>query len=437
MTSIMAAEQSIESTGRSLFRDRRVMAWAGFDFANTPFVVLVATIGFATYFTDVVAAGARSGDFLWGLAGSISMVLVALTAPATGAYADAAGAKRRLLMAYTAVAVVCTALLATVKEGMVLWGMLLFIAANVGFQGGQVFYNAFLPDVTGERTLGAVSGLGFAAGYLGALLSLLAALPFFWNGFDKANLGNVQVLFLFVAVFWTVFCIPTFVYLRDRDGPASGASRSSATVATRRTSSLARLREDISQLRRAHRSVFRYLVAYLLYMDAITTLTAFTAIYARDTIGLSLPQIISLYVISQFTAIPGSFVVGRLADRVGAKPTLSASLCVWLVIIALGVLARGYGTFVLIALLAGVATGALQSVSRSFMAQLSPRDREAEFFGFYAMVGRVSAIFGPLLFGAVSSLSGNQRPALASLTVLVAAGLWLLQGVRAPTPEPA
>lgn len=344
MTSIMSAEPAIESPGRSPFRDRRVLAWAAFDFANTPFVVLVATVGYATYFKDVVAAGARSGDFLWGLAGSISMVLVALTAPATGAYADAAGAKRRLLMAYTAVAVICTALLATVKEGMVVRGMLLFIVANVGFQGGQVFYNAFLPEVTGDRTLGAVSGLGFAAGYLGALLSLLGALPFFWNGFDKA-------------------------------------------------------------------------------------------IYARDTIGLSLPQIISLYVISQFTAIPGSFIVGRLADRVGAKPTISGSLCVWSVIIALGVFARGYSTFVLIALLAGVGTGALQSVSRSFMAQLSPRDREAEFFGFYALVGRVSAIFGPLLFGAVSSLSGSQRPALASLIVLVAAGLVLLQGVQAPSPE--
>ena len=433
----MSAEPLIGAPGRSPFRDRRVLAWAAFDFANTPFVVLVATVGYATYFKDVVAAGARSGDFLWGLAGSVSMILVALTAPATGAYADAAGAKRRLLIAYTAVAVVCTALLATVKEGMVVWGMLLFIVANVGFQGGQVFYNAFLPEVTGERTLGAVSGLGFAAGYVGALLSLLGALPFFWNGFESANLGNVQALFLFVAVFWAVFCIPTFVYVRDRRGPARGAFAAEAPVTARRTGSLTRLREDISQLRRGHRPLFRYLVAYLLYMDAITTLTTFTAIYARDTIGLSLPQIISLYVISQFTAIPGSFLVGRLADKVGAKPTISASLCLWLVIMVLGAVARGYGTFVLIALLAGVGTGALQSVSRSFMAQLSPRDREAEFFGFYAVVGRVSAIFGPLLFGAVSSLSGNQRPALASLVVLVAAGLVVLQSVHAPTPRAA
>jgi len=428
----MSAEPAIGSPARSPFRDRRVLSWAAFDFANTPFVLLVATVGYATYFKDVVAAGARSGDFLWGFAGSISMVVVVLTAPATGAYADAAGAKRRLLMAYTAVAVVCTALLATVEEGAVVWGMLLFIVANVGFQGGQVFYNAFLPEITGERTLGAVSGLGFAAGYVGALLSLLGALPFFWNGFDTTNLGNIQALFLFVAGFWAVFCIPTFVYLRDREVPAPTSGRAETPATARHAGGLSRLREDISQLRQRHRPLFRYLVSYLLYMDAITTLTAFTAIYARDTIGLSLPQIISLYVISQFTAIPGSYVVGRLADRVGAKPTISGSLCVWLVIMLMGAVARGYSTFVLIALLAGAGTGALQSVSRSFMAQLSPRDREAEFFGFYAVVGRVSAIFGPLLFGAVSSLSGNQRPALASLIVLVAAGLVVLQSVSAP-----
>lgn len=430
MASIMPTLPANRTPIRPLLRDRRILAWAAFDFANTPFVLLVVTVGYATYFKDVVAAGARSGDFLWGLAGSISMVLVALTAPATGAYADAAGAKRRLLMAYTAIAVLSTALLATVKEGMVVWGMLLFIVANVAFQGGQVFYNAFLPEVTGGQTLGTVSGLGFAAGYVGALLSLVAALPFFWNGFEADNLGNIQILFVFVAVFWAAFSIPTFVYLRDRrEGPG--------VAALRPVRSLARLREDTSQFRREHRSAFRYLLAYLLYMDAITTLVAFTAIYARDTIGLSLPQIISLFVISQFTAIPGSFVVGRLADRSGAKPTISVLLGVWLIILVLGVLANEYTDFVVIALLAGVGTGALQSVSRSFMAQISPRHREGEFFGFYAMVGRVSAIFGPLLFGTVSSLTGNQRWAVASLILMVAAGLALLQGVHTPSPERA
>ncbi len=437
----MSSPQSTSPSQRRWYRDRRILAWASYDFANTPFVVLVATVGYATYFKDVVAGGSRSGDFLWGLAGSISMVVVALTAPSTGAYADTAGAKRRLLIVYTAVAVLSTALLATVGKGMIVQGMLFFILANVAFQGGQVFYNAFLPEVAADRELGAVSGLGFAAGYVGALVGLVAALPFFWNGFEEGNLRNIKLLFLVVAFFWAVCSLPAFMLLRDAPRPRSAAmpvDRAAATAATARrggpAGALIRLREDTLAFRRGNRNVFRYLIAYLLYMDAITTLTAFTAIYARDTIGLTLPLIISLYVISQVTAIPGSYLLGRFADRTGPKLTITGCLALWVVIMVLGVFARNYATFVFIALLAGAATGSLQAVSRSMMAQLSPRDREGEFFGFYALVGRVSAIIGPLLFGAVSSITGNQRLAVASLIALILVGLYLIQGVRVAPP---
>lgn len=395
-----------------------------FDFANTPYVVLVATVGFSTYFKDVVVQGARSGDFLWGMAGSISMIVVALTAPYLGALADATGAKRRLLLVYTAVAVVAIALLGTVREGMIAWGMLLFIFANVGFQGGQAFYNAFLPEVARDEDLGVASGLGSAAGYVGALISILAALPFFWNGFEESNLGNVRMLFVGVAVFFALFSIPTFAVLRD-------APRPPPALRANKAGSLSRLREDLTDLRR-NRAPFRFLVSYLLYMDAITTLMAFVGIYASDTLGLSLPRILSLFLISQLTAIPGSLVLGRAADRLGAKHTITGVLLLWVLILIIGVQARGYGALVVMALLAGVATGSVFTVSRSMMALLSPKDREGEFFGFYAVAGRVSAIIGPVLFGAVSSISGNQRLALGSLLVLIVAGLVVLQTVRSP-----
>lgn len=393
-----------------------------FDFANTPYVVLVATIGFSTYFKDVVVQGARAGDFLWGLAGSISMIIVALTAPYMGALADAAGAKRRLLLAYTAVAVIAIALLGTVREGMVAWGMLLFVVANVGFQGGQAFYNAFLPEVAREEDLGVASGLGSAAGYVGALISLLAALPFFWNGFEETNLGNVRLLFVGVAVFFAVFSIPTFAALRDSPRPL-------APPRAKAKGSLRRLREDLTDLRR-NRAPFRFLVSYLLYMDAITTLMAFVGIYASDTLGLTLPRILSLFLISQLTAIPGSLILGRVADRLGAKPTITGILLLWVLILIIGVQARSYLSLVAMALLAGVATGSVFTVSRSMMALLSPKDREGEFFGFYAMAGRVSAIIGPVLFGAVSSISGNQRLALGSLLLLMVGGLVVLRTVE-------
>ncbi len=409
------------------YRDRKILAWAAYDFANTPYVVLVATIGFSTYFKEVVADGARAGDFLWGATGSVSMIIVALTAPYMGAYADGAGAKRRLLLVYTAITIAATALLGTVREGMILWGLLLYAIANIGFQGGQAFYNAFLPEVAREEELGVASGLGSALGYVGALVSLLAALPFFWNGFEEANRANVRLLFVAVAVFFALFSIPTFAILRD-------APRPPREKAVRPPGTIRRLREDLTHLRR-NRAPFRFLVSYLLYMDAITTLLAFIGIYGTDTLGLTLPRILSLFLISQLTAIPGSLALGRVADRYGPKPTITGVLALWIVILLIGVQAQGYSTLVFMALLAGVGTGAIFTVSRSMMSLLAPRDRQGEFFGFYAVAGRISAIIGPLLFGAISSISGNQRLALASLVALMGGGLLVLQGVRPGVPD--
>jgi UMF1 family MFS transporter len=425
------------TSGAPWYRDRRIIAWALYDFANTPFVLVIGTVGFPTYFKEVVLEGTRSGDFLWGLTGSVSMILVVLTAPAAGAYADQAGAKRRLLLAYTAVAVVCTALLVTVGVGMVVWAMALVIVANVGFQGGQVFYNAFLPEITEGRDMGTVSGVGFAAGYVGALISMLIALPFLAGGYTETNVGNARLLFAVVALWWGLLSIPTFVLLRDRPHPAATKTTGSRGAGQISTASLRRPFIRMRDLRR-HRNTFRFLLAFFFYTDAMTTMVAFVAIYARETLGLSFTQIVLLYILSEITAIPGSYALGRLADRTGAKPTLIGILILWLVILALGALARDLWLFAPVAMLAGVGTGALQSVSRSMMAQLAPRDREGEFFGFYTMAGRISAILGPLIFGAVSSISGNQRFAIASLMALMAAGLLVLRTVDAPpSVEPA
>ncbi|GAB4258873.1 MAG: MFS transporter [Thermoleophilia bacterium] len=420
------------------YRSRRVVAWALFDFATTPFVVLITTVGFSTYFKTVVTGGSRAGDFYWGLAGALSMVVVAVIAPSAGAYADAHQAKRLLLAVFTAVAVLFTGLLATVREGMIFLGMFFYIVANIGFQGGQVFYNAFLPEISSPRTIGAISGFGFAVGYVGALVSLLAALPFFWGGYTSGNLGNVRTLFLLVAIFYALFSLPIFLYLEDdRTAPRSSAAYAARVRphATTGNPLWTRLRGHIAELRREG-PAFRFLLAYLIYMDAIMTLLAFTAIYAQDTLGLSLPQILGLFLISQLTAIPGSYLVGKLADRLGGKPAVAGCLGLWIVILVMGLAARSYAFFIAVGLLAGIGTGALQAVSRSLMAQLTPQSREAEFFGFYALAGRVSAVIGPVLFGAVSSISGNQRLAVGSLLVLVTIGLLLVRGVPVPSASP-
>ena len=173
---------------------------------------MVVAVGYSLYFKDVVAGGSGRGDFLWGLAVSISMFLTALIAPVLGAAADFSSRRKRFLFGFTIVSIICTALLAFVHEGMVITGMLLFILANVGFEGGIVFYDAFLPGLTTERSYGRVSGYGFAMGYFGSLTTLLIAMPLYADGFIPSNLGNVRFSFIIAAVIFFLFSAPLFIF---------------------------------------------------------------------------------------------------------------------------------------------------------------------------------------------------------------------------------
>ncbi len=357
------------------YRDRRILAWALFDASLAPFSVLVVTIGYSTYFKEVVAGGAREGDFLWGLAASLSMLVVAVLAPVLGAHADRSGTKLPFLVGATTVMVVGTALLSTVGPGMVVRGMLLFVIANVGFQGGQVFYNAYLPEIAPPRSLGTVSGFSFALGYAGALVCLAAALPYYRHTTAGGDLSPAQGLFAVAALGAALVAAPSLLVLGTshrtvRTKRAGARQRSGLRQAWHE--SAGRLGGTFRDLRR-HRDAFRFLLAYLVYMDAITTMVAFTAIYARQTIGLSISTIVTLFLVSQLTAMPGSLLLGRVADRIGPKTTTSLILLLWVGILVLALAARGFGMFLAVALLAGVGTGSLQAVSRSMMSQLAPQ----------------------------------------------------------------
>jgi len=412
-------------------------AWLAWEFGSAPFGVLVLTVGFSTYFKEVVVEGAQAGDFLWGVTNSLSMAAVALTAPYAGAYADAARAKRLLLAAYTVLALVSTALLSTVVSGMVAAGMVLFILANIGFQGGQVFYNGFLPEIAPRERLGTVSGLGEAVGFVAILTALLLSLPFVSQGFATTGLRGTRGVFLLVAGFLLVFSLPASLRLHDRPASApAGESRPSGARSPTFRESLSRLVTTFRHLRR-YRGPFYFLLAYWLYMDAISTGLAFIGIYATGSLGLSLRQLVLIFAVSQLTAIPGSLVFGGIADRAGMRSTITWCLLFWLAIIVLGALAQGVVLATLFGLLSGLGIGALLTVSRSMMAGLAPPDQMAEFFGFYALVGRFSAVFGPLLFGAVSSLTGNQRLALLTLGLMIVPAVVLLQRVPELTPGQA
>jgi MFS transporter, UMF1 family len=408
--------------------NRRVVAWALYDFATTPYSALVSTVAYPTFFKEVIARGAPEGDFMWGLTSSLTMALVVITAPTLGVYADAVVGKRRLLMLFTAVMVVGTALLATGAPGRIVTGILFSIVAGYGYQGGQVFYNALLPEMADERHRGSVSGLGDGLGYLGAIFVMVLALPFYGRSLGGGTTAGVWPVFLAIAGFTIVFSLPAFLFVREggvRNLPVAGHGLRTAWARQWRT---------LRHIRR-YPVAFRFLLAFLVYTDAITTMSVFISIYARDTAKLSLSQILILFLVSNLTAALGSLGMGRLADRIGAKPTINICLVLWVFVIGLGIAARSFAVFMGVGILAGIGLGALTTVSRSLMTLLSPPERQAEFFGFYAVAGRASAVIGPPVFGAVSWLTGNQRISLAVLGGMIAVSFFLMQRVRPGPPS--
>ncbi len=397
--------------------------WVMYDFANTPFSAMIVTFVYSVYFKDVVACGLGNvGDFLWGLSGAISMVSLVVLGPLLGAVADFSGRKKRFLIAFSLLCAGFTALLATVGEGMVFHGMLFFIVANIGFQGAIVFYNAFLPEISTSDTYGRLSGYGYGAGYVGAMLMLWICSPLLQEGFAAHNLPRIRLCFVITACFFLIFAMPLFVSLRERKGNAAEGEHQYLLAGIKR------IRHTFRNIRR-YRQLVTFLVAYFLYIQGVVTVTYFASIYARNTLNFTLREL-TFFGFALLTAgAVGSVAFGRLADRILPKLTITITLVIWCVVLAGAAAAQSKEVFFITAVLAGVAMGSSQSVSRHMMALLTPPDKLAEFFGFYSVSDKLSASFGPLAFGIVSAVTGSQRIAVLCILFFFVGGLVVLQQV--------
>ncbi|MBI4246927.1 MAG: MFS transporter [Candidatus Rokubacteria bacterium] len=403
---------------------RAIVAWTLYDFADSAFAAIaLSTIYPAYYATTVVGNAGGRGDFWWGLTVSVSMILVALTSPVLGGIADHAGARKPFLVGFTLVSVAATALLATVGPGMVLRGFGLGVIGLVTFEAAFVYYNSYLPRIAPPESLGRVSAAGFAVGYAGSVVAFLAAYPF-------AAAGVYGGCFLAAAAQFAIFSIPAFAILpADTRHPVGLAPAMRRGLADTR----ATVREILHVPARAE--LRRFLAAYFLYEDGVNTVVTFSAVFAAQTLGFTLTEIIGLFMIVQVTALLGSAAWGRATDARGPKLVVAATLVQWTLVTVLAWFVEAKWQFWGVAVLAGTGLGAIQAASRAFMATLIPPGREAEFFGFYALVGKTGAILGPLVFGVTSwLLSGNQRGAIVAIGLFFVAGLALLTRVRAGGP---
>ncbi|NTV17612.1 MAG: MFS transporter, partial [Chlorobiaceae bacterium] len=305
----------------------KVFSWLLFDFANTSFSVMMVTFAFPLYFKNVICLGEPSGDALWGFSISLSMLLVALISPVLGAAADYSGQRKRFLLFFTLTSIFATALLSFSGPGMAVTAVVLFVLANMGFEGGLVFYDAYLKEITSEKTVGRVSGYGFAMGYLGALSILLLVKPLLSEGIVLSNMSNVQTTFLVAALFFALFATPLFLVLRD----ARKEKRPAISLAAL-SCSLREVRHTVRHIM-SYPDLARFLLAYFFYNDAILTVIAFSSIYAQNTLGFTTGELIVFFMLVQTTAIAGSVIFGFVTDKIGPKRTIVITLMIWFVVV--------------------------------------------------------------------------------------------------------
>jgi UMF1 family MFS transporter len=414
----------------------KIFIWGLFDFANTSYSIVVVTFIYAVYFKDVVALGKPIGDLYWSIGISISMLISALIAPVLGAIADYSAGKKRFLLFFTLLSIISTALLYFVQEGMVFWGIFLFTLANIGFESGLVFYDSFLPELTTPKNYGRVSGYGFAFGYLGSLASLAIAFPFIQN-------EMIRETFPVSALFFLIFAIPLFIFLKD--------TRKNVEVTTSFIKiGFKRVRNTITHLR-DYKNLATFLLAFFFYIEGVNTTIFFSGNFARTTLGFSLTELALFFLIVQTTAILGSILFGILSDSIGQKKSIVISLYIWIFTMGLAFSISDANSsiliyfadifnseikniqttsFYIVGLLAGSVMGATQSVSRSMMTKLTPAEKKTEFFGFYSLFGKSSAIIGPLVFGIISYTTESQSYAILSISLFFIVGLFILRFVN-------
>lgn len=400
---------------------RRLVAWALYDWGNSAFAVTVMTAFFPVFFKQYWSAQlpATESTFYLGLANSASSLAIVVLAPILGAIADRAGARKRFLLFFALLGIAATVGLYFVQQGQWQFAMALYAAAALGFAGANVFYDALLPALVSERRLDWASALGYGLGYLGSGLLFgfcvwMTAQPQLFGLADAS--AAVRLSFLLVAGWWLVFSLPLLLWVREPAASADGRNRLAA--------GFEQLRETFRHVRQL-RVLGLFLLAYWLYIDGVDTVVRMATDYGLS-LGFQVSDLMLAVLMTQFIGFPSALLFGYLAQRIGAKRGILICIAVYVGVIVWARGMQSVGEFYWLAAAVGLVQGGIQALSRSLYARLIPRDKTAEFFGFYNMLGKFAAVLGPTLMGVVAVVSGDSRLALLSTVVLFILGAILL-----------
>jgi UMF1 family MFS transporter len=407
---------------------RPVLAWALYDVATSTFAAVVATF-FGVFFVAEVAGDAPGAQARWGAIAACAIALAGAAAPFYGAWADRRGGAFGLLALATALCVVATVSMPIVGPGDWLRAAALFVAAQVGYTLAVALYDSLLVRLAPHAHVGRISAFGWAVGFAGGIVALLAALGLMRGVPAAAQAARLADAFLASGLLFAAFAVPALAGLRRLAAAPAGAGAPGPGARTAYASVIGTLRHW-----RRHREVFRFLAGYYLVNDVLVTVLFFIAIILRARFGLTIEGLLWLALLYHVVASPATLAFGHAADRWGHRPAIYAMIAILAAVLLLLAFGEGAATPVLVVGLLALVYGSIQAVCRSLFALLVTGDKAAELFGFNAIAGRLSAALGPLLFGAIATATGSQALALASLLVFLAAGAALFVSLRMPVP---
>jgi UMF1 family MFS transporter len=458
----IAASDALDAGAPRIYpRRAAVISWIFFDWAAQPYFTLITTFVFAPYFATHVASDPASGQALWGFATAAAGLLIALLSPVRGAIADASGRRKPWIAAFGALLVIGSCLMWFGKPGdaTVIPPLLLaYGIATVGAEFATVFNNAMMPSLVPPNQIGRLSGTGWATGYIGGILSLVLVLGFFAAspdtgrtlfgltplfGLDPVTHQGDRISGPLTGIWFVIFVLPMF--LLTPDYPAKRSMRAAMREG------MIGLRQTLGELPK-QKSMAAFLLANMIYTDGLVSLFAFGGIYAAGTFGWQTIQIGSFGIILAIAGTFGAWLGGKLDDTLGPKRVIAGSMLILLMsIVAIllvdkdsilfikvappepgGALFSGAAerAYLVLGCLIGAAGGPLQAASRTLLIRLAPKDRIAQYFGLFALTGKVTSFIGPLLIGVVTAITASQKAGMAMLVVFFVAGLALLARVR-------
>jgi UMF1 family MFS transporter len=438
-----------------------VISWIFFDWAAQPYFTLITTFVFAPYFATHVASDPASGQSLWGFATAAAGLLIALLSPVLGAIADASGRRKPWIAAFGALLVIGASLMWFGKPGdpgVIVPLLFAYGLATIGAEFATVFNNAMMPTLVPPDQIGRLSGTGWATGYVGGILSLILVLGFLAAspetgrtlfgftplfGLDPVSHQGDRISGPLTGIWFIVFVLPMF--LLTPDYPARRRIRDALREG------MTGLRQTLAELPQ-RKSLAAFLLANMIYTDALVSLFAFGGIYAAGTFGWNTIQIGSFGIILAIAGTFGAWLGGKLDDKLGPKRVIAGSMLLLLFAIMAILLvdkdrilfikvtppvpggalfaASAERAYLLLGCLIGAAGGPLQAASRTLLIRLAPQDRIAQYFGLFALTGKVTSFVGPLLIGAITAITASQKAGMAVLVLFFVGGLALLARVR-------